>query len=141
MAWLEHGDESLVEGVVAKDCRLHWRAGKRVHIKVKRRHSIDAVVIGVSGAHTAVLGLFDKDGEMRVLGTCHVQARLMAVGSGSPHALCVGGMTRAPRSARKTSCPEWRRRPRERESAGPQKSSIKTPPGGVRFEPVGPAQS
>lgn len=72
IAWLEHGDESLVEGVVAKDTRLPWRAGKRLHIKVKRRRTIDAVLIGWGGSGVAVLGLLDAKGEMHVLGTCHM---------------------------------------------------------------------
>ncbi len=77
LSWLADGDPRLVEGVVAKDVRLRWRGGQRLHVKVKRRRTLDAVVIGVAEPPALVLGLFNDTGEIRTLGLCHLPSEAM----------------------------------------------------------------
>jgi ATP-dependent DNA ligase len=68
--WLEHG-----EGVVAKDVEAPYRPGERAGmVKVKRVRTIDAVVMGYRPGKepgtvgSLILGLYDADGELRVVG-------------------------------------------------------------------------
>jgi ATP-dependent DNA ligase len=70
IGWLEHGDPNLVEGVVAKNLRLRWGGGVRLHVKVKRRRTLEAVVIGLAEPAALVLGLYNKHAEMRTFGLC-----------------------------------------------------------------------
>jgi ATP-dependent DNA ligase len=68
--WLRSG-----EGVIAKDCTAPYRAGERKGmVKVKRLRTIDTVVVGwrpgkeEGTVGSLILGLYDDDGELRVIG-------------------------------------------------------------------------
>ena len=43
------GDTHLVEGVVAKNLRLRWRGGERLHVKVKRRRTLITLCPAANG--------------------------------------------------------------------------------------------
>ncbi|MBV9327440.1 MAG: hypothetical protein JO352_27180 [Chloroflexi bacterium] len=60
-----------IEGVVAKRWDGRYLPGQRDWVKVKRRRTIDCVVIGIAGDHTRpwlVLGLRHPDGQLHHLG-------------------------------------------------------------------------
>ena len=68
--WLRSG-----EGVIAKDCDAPYRPGERKGmVKVKRLRTIDTVVVGWRPGKeertvgSLILGLYDEDGELRVIG-------------------------------------------------------------------------
>ena len=68
--WLRSG-----EGVIAKDCTAPYRPGERKGmVKVKRLRTIDTVVVGwrpgkeEGTVGSLILGLYDDDGELRVVG-------------------------------------------------------------------------
>jgi ATP-dependent DNA ligase len=68
--WLKSG-----EGVIAKDCTAPYRPGERKGmVKVKRLRTIDTVVVGwrpgkeEGTVGSLILGLYDDDGELRVVG-------------------------------------------------------------------------
>jgi ATP-dependent DNA ligase len=68
--WLKGG-----EGVIAKDCEAPYRPGERKGmVKVKRLRTIDTVVVGwrpgkeEGTVGSLILGLYDKKGELRVVG-------------------------------------------------------------------------
>jgi ATP-dependent DNA ligase len=70
--WFEHA-----EGVVAKDLRAPYAAGKRTAmVKVKRLRTLDAVVSGYRPGKEAdtvgslILALYTEAGELRVVGHC-----------------------------------------------------------------------
>jgi ATP-dependent DNA ligase len=69
-SWLKSG-----EGVIAKDCTAPYRPGERKGmVKVKRLRTIDTVVVGwrpgkeEGTVGSLILGLYDDDGELRVVG-------------------------------------------------------------------------
>jgi ATP-dependent DNA ligase len=60
-----------IEGIVAKRCDGRYLPGQRDWVKVKRRRTVDCVVIGIAGDHTRpwlVLGLRHADGQLHHLG-------------------------------------------------------------------------
>jgi ATP-dependent DNA ligase len=62
-----------IEGVVAKRWDGRYLPGQRDWVKVKRRRTIDCMVIGVAGDHThpwLVLGLRHADGHLHQLAVC-----------------------------------------------------------------------
>jgi ATP-dependent DNA ligase len=63
-----------IEGVVAKRWDGQYLPGQREWVKVKRRRTVDCVVIGIAGDHTRpwlVLGLRHADGQLHHLGRPH----------------------------------------------------------------------
>ena len=70
-----------IEGVVAKRWDGRYLPGQREWVKVKRRRTVDCVVIGIAGDHTRpwlVLGLRHADGRLHHLGRlgsviCHFE--------------------------------------------------------------------
>lgn len=60
-----------IEGVVAKRWDGRYLPGQREWVKVKRRRTVDCVVIGIAGDETRpwlVLGLRHLDGQLHHLG-------------------------------------------------------------------------
>jgi ATP-dependent DNA ligase len=73
MNWLEHSGGAL-DGVIAKQRRLDYRAGERAMIKVKQHRTADCVVGGFRYAErgkvvgSLLLGLYDDEGRLDHVG-------------------------------------------------------------------------
>ena len=73
--WLDCGPGSGIDGVVAKRADLHYEAGARRMVKVKRERTADCVVAGFRPyvdrplLSSLLLGLYDDAGELRHIGT------------------------------------------------------------------------
>lgn len=72
--WLVEFEGAGLDGVVAKPLDAAYAPGKRILLKAKHHRSADAVVLGYrihasgTGVGSLLLGLYDDDGELRMVG-------------------------------------------------------------------------
>ena len=104
-----------VEGVVAKRADGRYSAGRnRAWIKVKRKRTVDCVVVGIAGdirSPRLVLALRHKDGELHHLGVSHpLHPDLVRHAA---HVFAEAGPSERPIGSRwgRDAVPEWRRVP------------------------------
>jgi ATP-dependent DNA ligase len=103
-----------IEGVVAKRADGHYLAGQRDRLKVKRRRTVECVVIGVAGDIThpwLVLGLRHADGKYHHAGLARCSRGMM--GSELVSVLGEAGPEESPIRSRweHAAVPAWRRVP------------------------------
>jgi hypothetical protein len=103
-----------IEGVVAKRWDGRYVPGQRDWVKVKRRRTIDCVVIGIAGDHThpwLVLGLRHADGKLHHLGVARPSKGMLSAQLAS--VLAEAGPEESPIRSRwqHAAVPTWRRVP------------------------------